>query len=68
LYRKLSSEGSRLSDKLLVDEKYLLLRKTLSARKTFFNDIRALMRYILFKNWDHLIDFMIEGLELTVPP
>jgi len=52
----------------LVDEKYLLLRKTLSARKTFFNDIRALMRYILFKNWDHLIDFMIEGLELTVPP
>ena len=52
----------------LVDEKYLLLRKTLSARKTFFNDIRALMRYILFESWDHLIDFMIEGLELTVPP
>ena len=52
----------------LVDEKYLLLRRTLSARKTFFNDIRALMRYILFESWDHLIDFMIEGLELTVPP
>jgi hypothetical protein len=52
----------------LVDEKYLLLRKTLSARKTFFNDIRALMRYILFESWDHLIDFMIDGLELTVPP
>jgi hypothetical protein len=52
----------------LVDEKYLLLRRTLSARKTFFNDIRALTRYILFESWEHLLDFMIEGLELTVPP
>ncbi len=52
----------------LVDEKYLLLRKTLSARKTFFNDIRALTRYIFFESWEHLTDFMIEGLELTVPP
>jgi hypothetical protein len=52
----------------LVDEKYLLLRETLSARKTFFNDIRALTRYILFEGWEHLLDFMIEGLELTVPP
>jgi len=52
----------------LVDEKYLLLRKTLSARKTFFNDIRALTRYILFESWEHLLDFMITGLELTAPP
>jgi len=52
----------------LVDEKYLLLRKTLSARKTFFDDIRALTRYIFFESWEHLTDFMIEGLELTVPP
>ncbi|MCP4542677.1 MAG: ISNCY family transposase [Chloroflexi bacterium] len=52
----------------LVDEKYLLLRKTLSARQTFFNDIRALLRYICFESWEHLLDFMIEGLELTVPP
>jgi len=52
----------------LVDEKYLLLRQTLSARKTFFNDIRALTRYILFESWAHLLDFMIEGLELTIPP
>jgi hypothetical protein len=52
----------------LVDEKYLLLRRTLSARKTFFNDVRALTRYILFESWEHLLVFMIEGLELTLPP
>ncbi len=52
----------------LIDEKYCLLRQTLSARKTFFNDIRALTRYIFFKSWEHLLDFMIEGLELAVPP
>jgi hypothetical protein len=52
----------------LVDEKYLLLRQTLSVRKTFFNDIRALTRYIFFESWEHLLDFMIDGLELAVPP
>jgi hypothetical protein len=52
----------------LIDEKYLLLRKTLSARRTFFNDIRALTRYICFESWEQLLDFMLEGLELTVPP
>jgi hypothetical protein len=52
----------------LVDEKYQLLREALSARKTFFNDIRALMRYLLFDSWEHLLDFMIEQLELVVPP
>jgi hypothetical protein len=51
----------------LADEKYLLLRKALVARKTFFNDVRALTRYILFESWEHLLDFMIEGLELAVP-
>ena len=52
----------------LIDQKYRLLRQTLSARKTFFNDIRALTRYIFFNSWEHLLDFMIEGLELAVPP
>jgi hypothetical protein len=28
----------------------------------------ALMRYIFFQSWDHLLNFMLEGLELTVPP
>jgi len=52
----------------LVDEKYQLLREELSARRTFFNDIRALLRYLLFESWEHLLDFMLERLEVVVPP
>ena len=51
----------------LVDEKYQLLREELSARRTFFNDVRALLRYLLFESWEHLLDFMIEQLEVVVP-
>lgn len=51
----------------LTDTKYRLLRAHLSTRKTFFNDLRALTRYICFDNWDHLLTFMLEGLELEVP-
>ena len=29
-----------------------------------FNDIQALMRYMVFDDWHHLMDFMIRGLEL----
>jgi hypothetical protein len=50
----------------LVDEKYQLLREELSARRTFFNDVRALLRYLLFESWEHLLDFMIEQLEVVV--
>jgi len=46
------------------DDKYALLRRVLARRQTFFNDIQALMRYMVFDNWDHLMDFMIRGLEL----
>lgn len=51
----------------LVDTKYQQLRIALGTRKTFFNDIRALTRYLLFDNWNHLLDFMFTQLEL-VPP
>jgi len=51
----------------LVDAKYQLLRRALATRKTFFDDIRALTRYLLFDSWDHLLDFMLTQLEL-VPP
>lgn len=51
----------------LNDTKYRLLRAHLSTRKTFFNDLRALTRYVCFDNWDHLLTFMIEGLELDMP-
>ena len=46
------------------DAKYTLLRQVLARRQTFFDDIRALMRYLVFDSWQHLIEFMIRGLEL----
>lgn len=51
----------------IVDEKYKLIRDKLPTRKTFFDDIRALTRYVYFNNWNSLLDFMIRGLELTPP-
>lgn len=51
----------------LLDDKYRLLRQHLPTRKTFFDDVRALTRYLLFESWDHLLTFMLEGLELEVP-
>jgi hypothetical protein len=35
-----------------------------NTRKTFFDDLRALTRYLLFPNWDALMDFMMRGLEI----
>lgn len=49
------------------DAKYALLRQVLARRQTFFHDIQALMRYMVFDHWDHLMDFMIRGLELESP-
>jgi hypothetical protein len=46
------------------DERYTLLRRVLARRQTFFHDVQAFMRYMVFDNWDHLMDFMIRGLEL----
>lgn len=50
-----------------LDEKYQLLRSHLPTRKTFFDDLRALTRYLYFENWDHLLTFMLDGLELSLP-
>ena len=52
----------------LLDQKYKLLRSHLPTRKTFFDDLRALTRYLYFDSWDHLLTFMLEGLELDIPP
>jgi hypothetical protein len=46
------------------DDKYALLRRVLARRQTFFDDIRALTRYMVFDSWEHLLDFMLQGLEL----
>jgi hypothetical protein len=49
----------------LVSPKYLLLRKELATRETFFQDVRTLTRYHLFDGWENLLDFMITQLELV---
>jgi hypothetical protein len=46
------------------DDTYALLRRVLARRQTFFEDIRAFMRYMVFDSWQHLMDFMLRGLEL----
>ena len=51
----------------LCDRRYQLIRKTLPRRDMFFEDIRALTRYFIFDNWNHLMLTMLEGLELEDP-
>ena len=46
------------------DANYRLIRATLPTRKTFFDDVRALTRYLPFANWEALMDFMMRGLEI----
>ena len=52
----------------LLNTKYQLLRQALAARRTFFDDLRALTRYWVFDSWEQLFEFMIRGLELAPPP
>ena len=51
----------------IFDRRYILLRKTLNSRKTFFHDIKALTKYLCFAGWDDLLKFMLRGLELEDP-
>ena len=48
----------------LTDESYRLIRAKLPTRKTFFDDVRALTRYIFFPSWEALMRFMMRGLEI----
>jgi hypothetical protein len=50
----------------LLDSSYRSIRQFLP-RKTFFNDLRALTRYMCFDSWQALMAFMINGLELEAP-
>ncbi len=51
----------------IFDKKYKLIRDELPTRKAFFDDIRALTRYIYFENWTTMLTFMLTGLELDIP-
>lgn len=48
----------------VADELYQQIRRALGPRRTFFEDIRALMRYLIFSDWDSLLRFMFTQLEL----
>jgi len=50
----------------LLDSSYRTIRQFLP-RKTFFQDLRALTRYLCFDSWEALMAFMINGLELEAP-
>jgi hypothetical protein len=49
----------------LLEPAYQRLRRALGARKTFFSDLRALTRYMVFDSWDDLFSFMEDGLEIN---
>jgi hypothetical protein len=50
-----------------IDKCYRLLRSVLSSRQMFFDDIRALTRYICFESWQQMLEFMLKGLEIPIP-
>jgi len=49
------------------DQCYALIRNSLASRKTFFDDLRALTRYMVFDSWQKLMKFMLEGLDIPIP-
>ena len=54
---------THLSNKL-----YRRLREDAGRRVTFFNDLRTLLRYLLFDSWSALLHFMAVGRELLPGP
>jgi hypothetical protein len=50
----------------LSSSRYRAIREALGARRTFFNDLRALTRYLHFEDWDTFISFM--GCQLELAP
>jgi hypothetical protein len=44
---------------------YRAVRQELGTRRTFFDDLRALTRYVYFTSWQQLITFMYQQLELA---
>jgi len=46
---------------------YQAVRRELGTRRTFFNDLRALTRYFYFSDWQGLLMFMYQQLDLPPP-
>lgn len=47
---------------------YQAVRRELATRRTFFNDLRALTRYLYFLSWQQLLAFMHQQLDLAPEP
>jgi len=47
---------------------YQAVRRELAVRRTFFNDLRALTRYLYFDSWQQLLTFMYQRLDLPPEP
>jgi hypothetical protein len=45
--------------------RYQAVREELVTRRTFFNDLRALTRYLHFSSWQQLLTFMYQQLEIV---
>ena len=50
-----------------LDQDYAAVRAKLPSRRTFFEHLRALMQYLPFNGWDHLLGFMHQGLQPSAP-
>ena len=44
----------------LANSVYQKIRPTLVSRRSFFNDIRALLKYFWFETWSDLFNFMLD--------
>jgi hypothetical protein len=51
----------------LVDGPYQTVRNLLPSRRTFFEHLRALIQYLPFDDWDHLLRFMLKALDVEPP-
>ena len=45
-----------------IDTAFQSVRKALPSRRTFFEHLRALIQYLPFDNWTHLMQFMLQHL------
>jgi hypothetical protein len=45
-------------------QSYRLIRAKVGPRRTFFEHIQAPTSYLHFETWEHLMDFMMQGLEI----
>lgn len=52
----------------LANAHYRTIRNTLVRRITFFDDLRALTRYMIFPSWEHLFAFMLDALDIDPIP